>query len=372
MSARNKFAIVLTIVFAISLTYYLVSTPRGSDLDLIGTVDANQVIVSPQVQGRISKLLVEEGTKVKQGDLIASLDPSELEAQARAAAATIDSLRSQVSATEATSVATQGSTTSSVANAQARLESARAQLVQAEATLTRVESDSRRTVELAHQGVASDQERVQAEMNLKAQQATVVSLQQQVTAAQADLNSAVANTHQAHAAESTVASTRGQLLNAQAQLREAEVRLGYTKIYAPVTGTVSVRAAREGEYLNAGQPIVTIVDFSDTWVRAAIPETQSDHIGLGDTLRVRLPGGTITSGKVFFKSAEADFATQRDVSRSKRDIKTIVLKVRLDNPRGAYVPGMTADVLISQAQLKGTSSSVNASTPGEKAPGELQ
>ena len=372
MSARNKFAIVLSIVFVIALTYYLLSTPRGSDLDLVGLVDANQVIVSPQVQGRILKLLVDEGTKVKQGDLIASLDPSELEAQARAAAATIDSLRSQVSATEATSAATQGSTSSSVANAQARLESARAQLVQAEATLTRTESDSRRTIELAQQGVASDQEKVQAEMNLKAQQAVVQSLQQQVTASQADLNAAIANTHQAHAAESTVASTRGQLLNAEAQLKEAEVRLGYTKIYAPVTGTVSVRAAREGEYLNAGQPIVTLVDFTDTWVRAAIPETQSDHIGLGETLRVRLPGGTVTSGKVFFKSAEADFATQRDVSRTKRDIKTIILKVRLDNPSGAYVPGMTADVLVSQAQLKGTASRADASTPSEKTTGDRQ
>jgi len=119
VNPRNKFLIVLGVVCAISLTYYLISTPRGSDLDLIGTVDANQVIVSPQVQGRIAKLLVDEGTQVKQGDLIASLDPSELEAEARGAAATIDSLRSQVSATQATSAATQGSTTSSVANAQA-------------------------------------------------------------------------------------------------------------------------------------------------------------------------------------------------------------------------------------------------------------
>ena len=119
-----------------------------------------------------------------------------------------------------------------------------------------------------------------------------------------------------------------------------------------VTGTVSVRAARQGEVLNVGQPIVTIVDLSDTWVRAAIPETQADHIGLGDTLRVRLPGGTISSGKVFYKAVEADFATQRDVNRRKRDIRTIVLKVRLDNPKGAYVPGMTAEVLVSPEQLK--------------------
>src|SRR5437762_11383136 len=271
----------------------------------------------------------------------------------------IDSLRSQVAATQATQQTTQGSTSSNVANAQARLESARAQLVQAEATLQRTESDSRRTIELANQGVASEQEKVQAESNLKAEQALLASLQKQGEAAQADLSTAIANTHQAHAAESTVASTRGQLANAEAQLKEAEVRLGYTKIYAPVTGTVSVQAAREGEYLNPGSPIVTVIDFTDTWVRAAVPETQSDHIGLGDTLRVRLPGGTVTSGKVFFKSAEADFATQRDVSRRKRDIKTIVLKVRLDNPNDAYVPGMTADVLVSQAQLRGTSSAEN-------------
>jgi multidrug resistance efflux pump len=337
----------------VSTAYYLLSTPGSQDLVLIGTVDSNQVVVSPQVQGRLAKLLVDEGTQVKQGDLIAVLDPAELEAQAHAAAAMIDSLRSQVAATQATQQATQGSTASNVSNAQARLQAARAQLTQAEATLQRVQSDSQRMIELAKEGIASDQDRVQAESNLKAQQATVQSLQDQVRAAEADLNTAVANTHQAHAAQSTVQSTRGQLANAEAQLKAAEVRLGYTKIYAPVTGTVSVRAVREGEVVNPGQALVTIIDLSDTWVRAAVPETEADHLGLGDTLRIRMPGGTVTSGKVFFKSAEADFATQRDVSRRKRDIKTIVLKVRLDNPKGAYVPGMTADVLVSQAQLKG-------------------
>lgn len=360
MSARNKFLILLSIIGAISLAYYFFSTPSSRDLVLIGTVDSNQVIVSPQVEGRISKLLVDEGTQVKQGDLIALLDPSELEAQARAAAATINSFQHKVSEMQSTEQATSGSTSSNVVNAQARLQSARAQLAQAEAMLVRTASDSRRTIELAQQGVASDQDKVQAESNLKAQQATVQSLKDQVSAAQADIDTAIANTHQAHAAQSTVQSTRADLDNAVEQLKQAEVRLGYTKVYAPVTGTVSVRAAREGEVVNAGQAIVTIVDLSDTWVRAAIPETNADHIGLGDTLRVRLPGGTVTQGKVFFKAAEADFATQRDVNRKKRDIRTIVLKVRLDNPKGAYVPGMTAEVLVSPEQLNGTPQSASA------------
>jgi HlyD family secretion protein len=354
MSARNKFLILLAIIVGIAGGYYYFSTPGGKDLVLVGTVDANQIVVSPQIQGRIQKLLVEEGSQVKQGDLIALLDPAELEAQEREAVATIASLRSKVSESEYTRQSTKGSTAGDVANSQARLQSARAQLANAEATLTRVESDSRRTIGLAQAGVASEQEKVQAEMNLKAQEASVQALRDQVTAGKADLNSAIARTNQATAAQSTVASTRAQVENAVAQLKEGEVRLGYAKIYAPVTGTVLVRAAREGEVVNAGQAIVTVVDFSDTWVFAAIPETDADHIGLGDTLRVRLPGGTLIPGKVFYKAAEADFATQRDVGRRKRDIRTIALKVRLENPKGAYVPGMTAEVLVSPAQLKGT------------------
>ena len=353
MNARNKIFILLGIIIVIAALYYVFSTPGGKDLVLVGTVDSNQVVVSPQIAGRLAKLLVDEGTQVKQGDLIALIDPSELEAQERAAAATIASLRSRVSQSQYTHESMKGSTSSDVANAQARLQSARAQLAQAEATLTRVESDSRRIIGLATAGVASEMEKVQAEANLRAQQAAVQALRDQVNAAQADLNAAIARTNQASAARSTVADTRAQLATAEAQLKEAEVRLGYTKIYAPVTGTVLVRAAREGEVLMAGQAIITVVDLSDTWVRAAIPETDADHIGLGDTLRVRLPGGTILQGKVFYKAAEADFATQRDVGRRKRDIRTIVLKVRLDNPKGAYVPGMTAEVLVSPAQLKG-------------------
>ena len=53
MNARNKFLIILAIILGTSTIYYLVSTPRSSDLVLIGTVDSNQIIVSPQMQGRI-------------------------------------------------------------------------------------------------------------------------------------------------------------------------------------------------------------------------------------------------------------------------------------------------------------------------------
>ena len=366
MSARNRFFILLGIIFVIAAIYYFFSVDHSKDLVLIGTVDSNQVIVSAQVEGRIQKLLVDEGTPVKAGDLIAVLDPSELQTQEAAAAANIASLQHKVSEMQHTEKSTSGSTSSDVANARAMLSSAKAQLLQAKAALDRTESDSRRMIELAKAGVQSEQDRVQAETNLQAAQATAQAQQELVKAAEANLNSAIARTQQANAAKSTVQSTEADLKNAIAQKNQAVVRLGYTNVYAPVTGTVSVRAARQGEVVNIGAPIVTIVDLTDTWARVAIPETYSDHIGYGDVLRVRLPGGTITSGKVFFKGVEGDFATQRDVSRRKRDIRTIVLKVRLDNPKGAVVPGMTAEVLVSPAQMKGESTPQNAAAAGQQ------
>jgi multidrug efflux pump subunit AcrA (membrane-fusion protein) len=135
-------------------------------------------------------------------------------------------------------------------------------------------------------------------------------------------------------------------------LAEADTRLGYTKIYAPVNGTVSVRATRQGEVVNPGTPIVTIIDFGDTWVRAEAPETQARFVSDGDKLKVRLPAGQPIEGTVIFKAVESDYATQRDVSRRKRDIKTIGLKLKVANPDGALVPGMTAEVLLPKDLTK--------------------
>jgi len=352
MNQRNKFLILLGIIALIAAVYYFFTTDGSSDLQLVGVVDANQVVVSARVAGRIEKLFVDDGTKVKAGDIIAQLDTSELEAQSAAARATISSLQSQVSASRANESVTVGATSSDVQNAQARVAATRSQLAQARADLERIQLDTRRTVSLAEQAVASQQDRDRAEAALRAQQALVQSLGDQVRAAEAELAAAQARIHQQHAARSTVASTQAQVQQAQAQLSQAETRLGYTKVVAPVSGTVSVRAAREGEVVQPGEPIVTLVDLGDTWVQASLPETYGDRIRLGDTLPVRLPSGNTIVGKVTVKAVEADFATQRDVSRSKRDIRTISMKVAVENRDGALTPGMTATVLVPQAKLQ--------------------
>jgi multidrug resistance efflux pump len=332
MSYRNRIAALLGVLAVIAAIYYFATANNSSDLSLIGTVDSNQVIVSAKIPGRIERLLVEEGSVVKQGDVIAELDRAELEAQVRAATAQLASLGSQVSSSQATATQASGETTSDVA-------SARALLAEAQANLEREQLDNARMVKLAQEGVASQQDRDRSNAALKAAQAQVKSLEDQVKAAEA-------RTHSAHAAASNLSATRAQMNAAQAQLAEAQTRLGYTQVVAPISGTVSVRAARQGEVVNAGQPIVTVVDLSDVWVRVAVPETESDGVALGDALKVRLLSGRVLDGTVIFKGVEADFATQRDVGRSKRDIKTVVLKVRVDNRDQRLTPGMTAEVLV--------------------------
>jgi multidrug resistance efflux pump len=172
-----------------------------------------------------------------------------------------------------------------------------------------------------------------------------------MNAAEAALKGAQARLNQAKAALKTADSAAGQWQSARAQADEAAARLAYCRITAPISGKVGVWAARQGEVVNPGNPIVTIVDLTQTWVYAALPETLADTLMLGDHLDVRMPGGSRVQGRVIAKLAAGDFATQRDVDRIKRDIKTVQVKLWIPNPGERYVPGMTAEVLVPRRLL---------------------
>jgi len=346
MNAKYRVFILLGIVFLLSLGFYLYSTRGNSDAVLIGSVDANQVIVSSKVAGRIERLVVDEGQKVKQGDLIAEIDKQDLIAERDAARAELESLRAQVRQSSESYASTRGDTDAQVLNAEATLRAAEATLQESEANEHQQALDTNRTVELAKQGVASQQDRDRAVQTLAADQARVRASRQQVLAARATLETMRARLNQAAAARSNVAVTQGLMNSDAAKLAEAEVRLGYTRITSPVDGIVSVRAAREGEVVGVSTPIVTVVDLTQTWVYAAVPETMEQAVKLGDSLDVRMPGGEHVAGKVIAKATEADFATERDYSRTKRDIRTVRLKLLIDNPSEKYVPGMTAEVIL--------------------------
>jgi multidrug resistance efflux pump len=343
---------ILGLLMVGSLVWYLLTARPSGDLQLIGTVDANEVLVSAKIPGRIQQLLVQEGDHVEAGQLIAVIEDEDLAAARTAAEATVAGQQQKLSETEETERQTRGETSSATVNAEAQVTAAQAALAQAQANLARQQSDTQRTVALAKQGIMSAQAGEQASAALQADEAAVQTAKANIAAAQAALKQARAHEMQTTVAARTVASTREAVANARALANQASVETGYSRVYAPVTGTVDVWAARQGEVVSAGQAIVTIMDLSQTWVYAPLPETQADAVKLDDTLRVAMPSGATVEGKVIAKAAEADFATQRDINGGrKRDIKTVRIKLLIANPAEKFVPGMTADVYIPKSKL---------------------
>jgi len=342
---------IMGVLLVIALCWYFFSTKRTSDLQLIGTVDANEVVVSSRIQGRIQSLAVDEGQQVTAGQLVATIEAQDLAAARNAAAATVSSDQQRLAGSRDTEQQTQGDTASQVVAAEAQLRVARATLAQAQAQYEHQNADTTRAVALAQAGVTSQQTRDEQVTSLNAAKAAVDSARENVAAAEAALKTAQANLLQTHAAAKTVAQNREEVRNAQDLLDQADVQLGYARVVSPVTGIVNVRAARQGEVVSPATPIVTIVDLSQTWVYAPLPETEADSVRLGDKLRVVMPSGAQVTGTVIAKSAEAAFATQRDVSRRKRDIETIQLKLLIDNPGMRYVPGMIAEVYVPKDKL---------------------
>ena len=353
MSARNRVFVVLGLLTVGSLIFYWVTVRPSDDLQLIGTVDANEVLVSAKIPGRIQTLLVDEGQDVKVGQLLAVIESLDLQAAQQAAEAMAGSNRWKLNESMESERQTRGETGSATATAEAQLRASRAQLAQAQAQLEHQQADTSRTVALAEQGIMSAQSRDEAATSLHAAEAAVESAKENVAAAEAQLRQARAHELLNNVAAHTVNSSRDQMRNALALANQAAIQAGYAQVLAPVSGKVHVRAARQGEVVAAGAPIVTIMQLSETWVYAPLPETQADSVKLGDSLRIVMPSGAILQGKVINKSAEADFATQRDVSRRKRDIKTVELKLLIDNPDERFVPGMTAEIYIPKDRLVG-------------------
>jgi multidrug resistance efflux pump len=351
VNARNKVFLILGLLTVGSLIWYLVTVRPTTDLQLIGTVDANEVVVSSKIPGRIQTLTVDEGQQVTAGQLIAIIESDDLQAARKAAEATAAGQNWKLGETVETERQTRGETGSAAVNAEAQLSAAKATLAQAKANYDHQQADTSRTVALAQQGIMSEQAKDDAATSLQATKAAVDAAKENVAAAEASLRQARAHELLTNVAARTVDETRDVVVNARALADQAKVELGYAQVFAPVSGRVNVRAARQGEVVAAGAAIVTIMDLTQTWVYAPLPETQADAVQLGDSLRVVMPSGATLQGKVINKAAEADFATQRDVGARKRDIKTVQLKLLIDNPGERFVPGMIAEVDIPKSKL---------------------
>ncbi len=276
----KRFAVLILIVIVAVVAYVVYNRPTNA-IVLTGVVTTDEVIVSPEISGRLEQLYVDVGDTVTNGQLLARLQPE----QWRADVAFYSS--------------SEASSTAALAQAQADLENSRLNFERM-------------------QGLYSNN--VESIQNFDAARTTY------------------------NAAKARVDAAEKQIQAAAAQHEKAKVYLAYTKILSPTNGIVNTRAALQGEVVNIGQAIVTLINQDNLWVRADVEETYVDRIRLGDKFQVRLPSGATREGTVFFRGVDADYATQRDVSRTKRDIKTFEIRLRCDNSDRALAVGMTAYV----------------------------
>jgi len=334
------------VVAAVAGGYYATHRPPGP-LILTGIVTTQDVIVSPQVGGQIGQLLIKEGDQVQKNQLVAVMTTDELQADRAYYMHQVASIQSQVGENEAALRYEQRQTEDQIQQARAALDTSIAQVGEAKASLENARIVLDRIQKLSKEGVAPVQQLDEARTAFDAAKARLEAAEKQVEVQRAAV--AVANANAEHVAvqQNRVRTTLQQRDAAAAQRKRADVRLSYSEVRAPVDGIVDVRVAREGEVINPGQAIVTLINPDDLWVRADIEETYIDRIRLGDELKVRLPSGEERVGTVFYRAMDASFATQRDVSRTKRDIKTFEVRLRLDNKDRHLAVGMTTYIELS-------------------------
>jgi multidrug resistance efflux pump len=339
--------VVLFPVGIIAAVWYYTAHRTPDNLVLTGIVTTNGVTVSPQIPGRIKQLFVKEGDVVKSGQIAALLAPDELRQDRAFYAHSALSAMSQVKESEAALRLQERQTTDQIRQAEAMLASIESQQAAAEAELENAQLTADRLKKMSAQGIASMADYDQARTAYAATRARVASLTRQSDAQRSAVELARANAEQIAVRRSQLEASEKQQAAANAQRAKADVRLAYTELRIPIDGIVDVLAVRAGEFLDAGQPAVTLINPDDLWVRADVEETFIDRIRMGDKFIVRLPSGAEREGVVFFRGVDANFATQRDVSGIKRDIKTFEIRLRVDNADRRLAVGMTVYVLLS-------------------------
>jgi HlyD family secretion protein len=320
-------------------TYRTATIERGSlqaAVSASGTVaPVTQVQISSQVSGQIRELLADFNTEVKQGQLIARLDPETFEYRVRQASADVEAARASVLTAQANVQ-------------QALAQSSRAQVEQAEA-----QRDFERKQGLLAQNFISPAE-------LDTARARVATLAEAAKAAVALV--AVARA-QAQNAEAIVRQR-------QAQLEQARVDLERTQIRSPVDGIVIKRSVEVGQTvaasLQAPELFVIARNLDDMQVEAAIDEA--------DIARVR-PGLKASFTIDAFPGRSFDGAVKqvRKAAYTSQNVVTYTVVVGFANPGTSVLPGMTANVRVvtdTRADvLKVPNAALRVRIPGVEAAG---
>lgn len=140
--------------------------------------------------------------------------------------------------------------------------------------------------------------------------------------------------------QTDLAQARAALDSARAQLNMAVSEVERTRITAPFDGLIETRDVEEGDFLNRGAPVATVVDLSPIRVKGSLSERYSNRIEVGSRAEVRLINDSVHQGEVTFVGRVASAST-----------RTFPVEVVIANADGAIIEGLTAEITLFADEL---------------------
>lgn len=333
MKKKLLLAVVFLLVVAtiVMIFFRFGNRDQGRALRVSGNIEVTSVELSFKIPGRVQDRLVDEGETVKTGQVVARLDPEDLQHET-------DGRRAEVQAARA---------------ALTELETGyrREEIAQADAALRRISADAERLrVDFARQQQLYKKEVISAR-DFDASRAAYEASQASVREARERLNLLRSGPR-----KETIDQASARLSGAEAALALSETRLGYAELRSSTSGLVLSKNIEPGEQVTAGTPVVTVGMMDEVWLRAYISETDLGRARVGQKATVTTDSwpGKKYQGLVSFISQEAEF-TPKSVQTAKERVKLVYrIKITVPNPNGELKPGMPADAEIEIKPAKGT------------------
>src|SRR6516165_11875591 len=281
-------------------------------------IDGHINVVSSRVSGTVLYVnpQVENNQYVEAGTLLLELDPNDYKAalehaksdlaaregEARSAGVNVPITNASAFSPLRLAEAARDEAVAAVDSEEANLAAAQHRVKQDEAVYTRAERDRVRYQGLVDGGVVSrleydahEAEALADSQALEADRATVISEHNKIGQLRSLVEQKLAQVQSAHTAPQQVTdaqakseSSIGQVSQAKADVRTAELNLGYTKIYAPVSGVIGRKSVELGQRIQPGQSLLAIVPLDDIWVTADFKETQLKYMRAGEPVSIHV------------------------------------------------------------------------------------
>jgi multidrug resistance efflux pump len=306
MKKKIVVLLVLGLLLAAGVFFGMRYARREKPLVLSGTVEARDADVGSLVGGRVSAVRVDEGTNVKKGQLLVELEPDFLDEQIRSQKGRVEAARADLT------MALRGPRREDVARARAEAE--------------RTERERQRLEKLSADGVAPQRDYDAA---LAADRLAQETLREKLRGSRPE---------EIEAARAAVAREEGQLAYLDRQRQDLTVR-------APADGILQTIDLRPGDLVAAGQPVATILEPDQIWVRVYVPEPRLGLVRVGQKAHVRVdtfPGREYPGHVVEIRS-RGEYTPRNIQTLEQRMDQVFGVKVAID-PNPEIKPGMAATV----------------------------